>query len=104
MTVGVVGDVVVPTAPEHSHPGASEDADGVGLLTATALYASIGDIRTFKSGRHLASWLGLPPKECDRERIAWHGGSGRSAAGNTPITPVILRDHESDWRPARVAP
>jgi transposase len=36
---------------------------GVGLLTATALYASIGNIHTFKSGRHLASWLGLTPKE-----------------------------------------
>jgi transposase len=36
---------------------------GVGLLTATALYASVGNIHAFKSGRHLASWLGLTPKE-----------------------------------------
>jgi transposase len=36
---------------------------GIGLLTATALYASIGDIGSFPSGRHLASWLGLTPRE-----------------------------------------
>jgi transposase len=37
---------------------------GVGLLTATALYASVGNIHSFPSGRHLASWLGLTPNEC----------------------------------------
>jgi transposase len=36
---------------------------GIGVLTATAMYASIGDIHAFPSGRHLASWLGLTPKE-----------------------------------------
>lgn len=36
---------------------------GVGVLTATALYASVGQIHTFKSGRQLASWLGLTPRE-----------------------------------------
>jgi transposase len=36
---------------------------GVGLLTATALVAFIGDIRRFPSARHLASYLGLTPRE-----------------------------------------
>lgn len=36
---------------------------GVGVLTATALFASVGNIHGFKSGRHLASWLGLTPRE-----------------------------------------
>jgi transposase len=36
---------------------------GVGLLTATALFAFIGDLHRFPSGRHLASWLGLTPRE-----------------------------------------
>jgi transposase len=36
---------------------------GVGVLTATALSALIGDIRRFRSGRHFASFLGLTPKE-----------------------------------------
>lgn len=36
---------------------------GVGLLTATALVAFIGDIRRFPSARHFASYLGLTPRE-----------------------------------------
>ena len=36
---------------------------GVGLLTATALVALVGDIRRFRSGRHFASFVGLTPKE-----------------------------------------
>lgn len=36
---------------------------GVGLLTATALVAAIGDINAFKSGRELAAWLGLVPRQ-----------------------------------------
>jgi transposase len=36
---------------------------GVGLLTATALVAFIGNIRRFPSARHLASYLGLVPRE-----------------------------------------
>jgi len=36
---------------------------GVGLLTATAIVASIGDLRRFPSARHFASALGLTPRE-----------------------------------------
>ena len=36
---------------------------GVGLLSATALVAAIGDISVFKSGRELAAWLGLVPRQ-----------------------------------------
>ena len=36
---------------------------GVGLITATALVASVGDIKRFQSGRHFASYLGLTPRE-----------------------------------------
>jgi transposase len=42
---------------------ALREIPGVGLLTATALYAAIGDIQSFRSARHLASWLGLTPRE-----------------------------------------
>lgn len=40
-----------------------QQAPGVGLLTATALSASAGDLHRFASGRHFAAWLGLTPKE-----------------------------------------
>jgi len=46
---------------------------GVGLLTATALYAAVGNVHTFKSGRHLASWMGLTPRE--------HSSGGRRRLG-----------------------
>ena len=36
---------------------------GVGLLTATALVAATSDITVFKSGRELAAWLGLVPRQ-----------------------------------------
>ena len=39
------------------------EVPGVGLLGATAFVASIGDPGVFKNGRHVASWLGLVPKQ-----------------------------------------
>ena len=36
---------------------------GIGLLSATALVASAGAPQHFRSGRHLAAWLGLTPRE-----------------------------------------
>jgi transposase len=36
---------------------------GVGLLTATALLATVGDARAFKSGRELAAFIGLVPRQ-----------------------------------------
>jgi transposase len=39
------------------------EVPGIGRLTATALVATIGDARTFKSGREFASFLGLVPRQ-----------------------------------------
>ncbi len=36
---------------------------GIGVITASALTATIGDIKAFKSGRHLAAWIGLVPRQ-----------------------------------------
>jgi transposase len=36
---------------------------GVGLLSATAAVATMGDARAFKSGREFAAWLGLVPRQ-----------------------------------------
>jgi len=40
-----------------------ETIPGVGFITATALVASVGDARAFRSGRHFAAWLGIVPKQ-----------------------------------------
>src|ERR687883_818858 len=36
---------------------------GIGPVIATALVAAVGDAKTFTSGRHLAAWLGLVPRQ-----------------------------------------
>src|SRR6202140_3619064 len=36
---------------------------GVGLLSATAAVATVGDPNAFKSGREFAAWLGLVPRQ-----------------------------------------
>jgi transposase len=36
---------------------------GVGLLSATAAVATMGDAKAFKSGRAFAAWLGLVPRQ-----------------------------------------
>lgn len=37
--------------------------EGVGVLTATAFVATIGDPAVYKNGRQVAAWLGLTPRE-----------------------------------------
>jgi transposase len=44
---------------------------GVGLLSATAAVAMMGDAKAFKSGREFAAWLGLVPRQ---------SGTGASSA------------------------
>jgi transposase len=39
------------------------DVPGVGPIIATALVATVPDATTFRSGRHLAAWLGLVPRQ-----------------------------------------
>ena len=40
-----------------------EEIPGIGPIGATALVAEIGDWRQFRSGRNLAAWIGLVPKQ-----------------------------------------
>ena len=43
--------------------GCLRSIPGIGLLTATALAAFVGDVRRFPTARHFASYLGLTPRE-----------------------------------------
>jgi transposase len=50
----------------HRQNAASQQLEtipGVGIITATALAASVPDPSVFKSGRQFAAWLGLVPKQ-----------------------------------------
>jgi transposase len=61
---------------------------GVGLITATALVAFVGDIRRFRSGRRLASYLGLTPREHSSGRIRRLGAI--SKRGNTYVRMLLI--------------
>ena len=54
---------------------------GIGPITASALSASIGDVRTFATGRHLAAWLGLTPREHSSGLKRRQGGIGKQGNG-----------------------
>ena len=61
---------------------------GVGLFTATAAVATIGDPTTFKSGREFASWLGLVPRQTGTGgRVQRHGISKR---GNVYLRTLLM--------------
>lgn len=49
----------------HAMPEATVlmSVPGIGVLTATALVAFVGDLNRFRSGRELAAFLGLTPRE-----------------------------------------
>lgn len=46
---------------------------GIGFITATALAATVGDAKVFRSGRQFAAWLGLVPKQ--------HSSGGKDKMG-----------------------
>lgn len=46
----------------RGEPAAAENP-GIGPIGATALVAEIGDWKAFSSGRSLAAWIGLVPKQ-----------------------------------------
>lgn len=50
-----------------------EAIPGVGVITATALVATIGDAGQFRSGRQLSAWLGLVPRQ--------HSSGGKDRLG-----------------------
>jgi transposase len=70
-----------------------EKIPGVGLLTATAAVATMGDPRAFKSGREFAAWLGLVPAQTGT------GGKvrllGISKRGDTYLRTLIIHGARS---------
>jgi transposase len=76
-------------------------AGGVGLLTATALSASVGEFDRFPSGRHFASALGLTP----RERSSGHRRRlGRvTKRGDVYLRTLLIHGARAVLRSAKVA-
>jgi len=47
----------------HEHSRKLEKIPGIGPITASALVATIGNARNFKSARQAAAWVGLVPRQ-----------------------------------------
>ena len=66
---------------------------GVGLLTATAAVATMGDPKAFRSGREFAAWLGLVPAQVGtggRVRLL-----GISKRGDTYLRTLLIQGARS---------
>ena len=61
---------------------------GVGLITATALVAFVGDVNRFPSARHFASHLGLTPREKSSGSTRHLGGI--SKRGDTYLRTLLI--------------
>ncbi len=66
---------------------------GVGLLTATAAVASMGDAKVFRSGRQFAAWAGLVPRQTGSGgKVQLHGISKR---GDTYLRTLLIHGARS---------
>src|SRR5260221_6314049 len=81
-----------------------EEIPGVGPIVATALVAEVGDWKEFTSGRSLAAWIGLVPRQHStggKERLGRVSQPGHDhlrwtlVAGATAAIPT-LRPHRPD--------
>lgn len=76
-----------------------EAIPGIGPLTASALVASIGDATAFTTGRQLAAWLGLVPRQ--------HSSGGKprllgiSKRGNTYLRTLLIHGARAVLRHVR---
>ncbi|NUX99803.1 IS110 family transposase [Paraburkholderia youngii] len=67
---------------------AISEIPGVGLLTATAAVATMGDAKAFRSGREFAAWAGLVPKQTGSDgKVNLHGISKR---GDTYLRTLLI--------------
>jgi len=66
---------------------------GVGLLTATAAVATMGEAKAFRSGREFAAWVGLVPRQTGTGgKIRLHGISKR---GDTYLRKLLIHGARS---------
>lgn len=72
---------------------AISEIPGVGLLTATAVVAMMGDPKAFGSGREFAAWAGLVPKQTGSGgKVDLHGISKR---GDTYLRTLLIHGARS---------
>jgi len=75
-------------------------APGIGVITATAISASVGPLARFRSGRHFASWIGITPRE--------HSSGNRrhlgriSKRGDSYLRMLLIHGARAALRSARI--
>lgn len=74
---------------------------GIGVLTATAFVAFVGDVRRFRSGRDFAAYLGLTPRE-HSSGLSRRLGS-ITKRGNTYVRMMLIHGARSALRAGKVA-
>lgn len=78
---------------EDEAVAAISEIPGVGLLTATAAVAMMGDPKAFSSGREFAAWAGLVPKQTGSGgKVNLHGISRR---GDTYLRTLLIHGARS---------
>ena len=91
-------------APGQRSPagGSRQDPPGVGVLSATAAVAAMGDPSAFKSGREFAAWLGLVPRhEGTGGRVRMLGISKR---GDTYLRTLLIHGARSVFSNSKAPP
>lgn len=74
---------------------------GVGVLTATAFVAFVGDVRRFRSGRDFAAYLGLTPREHSSGFSRRLGSITKR--GNTYVRMMLIHGARSALRAGKVS-
>jgi len=87
-------------APQLPAVALLDSVPGIGLLTATALLAFVGDIRRFRSGRHFAAYLGLTPREHSSGLARRLGGI--SKRGNSYLRMLLIHGARAALRAGHV--
>jgi len=73
--------------------------EGIGVITATATVATVGDARQYESGRHFSAWLGLTPKE--RSSGQTRHLSGITKRGNSYLRKLFVHGARAAVRAAQ---
>ena len=74
---------------------------GIGVLTATALLAFVGDIHRFRSGRNFAAYLGLTPREHSTGHVRHQGRITKR--GNSYVRMMLVHGARSALRAGSVS-
>ena len=77
-----------------------QSVPGIGLLTATALLAFVGDVQRFRSGRAFAAYLGLTPRE-HSTALSRHLGP-ITKRGNSYVRMLLIHGARSALRAGHV--